>query len=348
MAGRTHCDELSLQPHRRERALWRAGQRQRAGPIPGGSSNGSAAAVAGGRSTSHWARLRRLGAHPRELLWNFGLRPTWGRVSLDEAVPFGPSFDVAGWFARDAGILAKVGRELLADGRHPRPQRLLVARAPPCAVEPAANAALAPRWRGSRGSSARVVRSRLRRRACRLVRDVPHHPGCRGVGERRRVGQRGQAAARARRQGAHRMGGDGYARHAGPGQYAPRGSEGAHGSASGARRRALPDLATGSAAARTPVDKSRSSTATRPCACCASRGSRACRSCQCRWRPSTACRSASPSSAGRAPTMLLALAKRVEQMAGGRRRKPHARVGARTPKRAIPGMPEMRRWRPVR
>ena len=31
-----------------------------------------------------------------------GMRPTHGRVPLDGVIPFGPSFDVAGWFARDA------------------------------------------------------------------------------------------------------------------------------------------------------------------------------------------------------------------------------------------------------
>ena len=73
------------------------------------------------------------------------LRPTWGRVSLREAVPFGPSFDVAGWFARDADILEKVGRVLLGDSEAAsRPERLLVARDAFALVERAASAALAP------------------------------------------------------------------------------------------------------------------------------------------------------------------------------------------------------------
>src|SRR5215470_12992744 len=58
----------------------------------------------------------------------FGMRPTWGRVTLEGVVPFGPSFDVAGWFARDAALLQKVGHALLDDRQQsPRPKRLLVA-----------------------------------------------------------------------------------------------------------------------------------------------------------------------------------------------------------------------------
>ena len=58
-----------------------------------------------------------------------GLRPTHGRVPLDGAVPFGPSFDVAGWFARDPDVFARVSRVLLRDRAKPkRPRRVLVAR----------------------------------------------------------------------------------------------------------------------------------------------------------------------------------------------------------------------------
>ena len=41
-------------------------------------------------------------------------------------IPFGPPFDVAGWFARDAGLLQAVGRVLLdRDGPPSAPRRLL-------------------------------------------------------------------------------------------------------------------------------------------------------------------------------------------------------------------------------
>ena len=73
------------------------------------------------------------------------MRPTWGRIPLDEAVAFGPSFDVAGWFTRDATLLEKVGRVLLQNDREaPRPTRLLIARDAFALVDPAVAAALQP------------------------------------------------------------------------------------------------------------------------------------------------------------------------------------------------------------
>jgi amidase len=44
----------------------------------------------------------------------FGHRPTWGRASLAGARAFARSYDTAGWFARDADLLARVGAVLLA------------------------------------------------------------------------------------------------------------------------------------------------------------------------------------------------------------------------------------------
>ena len=46
-------------------------------------------------------------------------------------IPLGTSFDVAGWFARDADVFERVGRVLLDDeAEHPVPNRLLYARDP--------------------------------------------------------------------------------------------------------------------------------------------------------------------------------------------------------------------------
>jgi amidase len=44
-----------------------------------------------------------------------GMRVTHGAVPLDGAIAFAPSFDTAGWFARDADLFVRVGRVLLAD-----------------------------------------------------------------------------------------------------------------------------------------------------------------------------------------------------------------------------------------
>ena len=116
MAGRTHCDELCYSLTGENVHYGAPVNVNAPGRIPGGSSNGSAAAVAGG--LVDFALGSDCGGSvriPASYCGILGLRPTWGRVSLDEAVPFGPSFDVAGWFARDAGILEAVGRVLLQD-----------------------------------------------------------------------------------------------------------------------------------------------------------------------------------------------------------------------------------------
>lgn len=97
--------------------------------VPGGSSNGSASAVAGGLVDfglgSDCGGSVRL---PASYCGILGMRPSHGRVSLEGAVPFAASFDVAGWFARDPAIFERVGRVLLADeAPAPEPRRLLIA-----------------------------------------------------------------------------------------------------------------------------------------------------------------------------------------------------------------------------
>jgi amidase len=82
--------------------------------LPGGSSSGSAVAVAArladfalGTDTGGSVRV------PASFLGLFGFRPSHGAISLDGVVPFAPSYDTIGWFARDAELLADVGAALL-------------------------------------------------------------------------------------------------------------------------------------------------------------------------------------------------------------------------------------------
>ena len=82
--------------------------------IPGGSSSGSAAAVAGGlvdfalgTDTAGSMRI------PASYCGIFGFRPTHGAVSLQGVHPMAPSLDAAGWFARTPDMLARVGKVLL-------------------------------------------------------------------------------------------------------------------------------------------------------------------------------------------------------------------------------------------
>lgn len=95
--------------------------------VPGGSSSGSVSAVAGGLVNfalgTDCAGSVRL---PASYCGVLGMRPTHGRVSLDGAIPFGPSFDVAGWFARDPSIFERVGRVLLGDTVDPPPPKRLL------------------------------------------------------------------------------------------------------------------------------------------------------------------------------------------------------------------------------
>lgn len=86
--------------------------------IPGGSSSGSAAAVAGGvvdfavgSDTAGSIRI------PAALTGIFGMRPSHDAVSLQGVMPLAPSFDTAGWFARSAGVLRRVGDVLLPADR---------------------------------------------------------------------------------------------------------------------------------------------------------------------------------------------------------------------------------------
>src|SRR5713226_9777445 len=88
--------------------------------IPGGSSGGSAAAVAAGLSygsigTDTGGSIR----IPASLCGITGLKPTWGRISCEGIVPLSPAFDCAGPLARTVGdaaaltgvLYTRVGRE---------------------------------------------------------------------------------------------------------------------------------------------------------------------------------------------------------------------------------------------
>jgi amidase len=82
--------------------------------IPGGSSSGSAVAVAGGlvdfaigTDTGGSVRV------PASFVGVFGLRPSHNAISLAGVVPFAPSYDTVGWFARDTGTLSAVGNAVL-------------------------------------------------------------------------------------------------------------------------------------------------------------------------------------------------------------------------------------------
>src|SRR5271168_4271655 len=84
--------------------------------VPGGSSSGSAAAVAGGlcdtalgTDTGGSVRV------PASFCGLYGIRPTHGRLDLSGMLAQAPSSDTTGWFARDAERFARVSSVLLGE-----------------------------------------------------------------------------------------------------------------------------------------------------------------------------------------------------------------------------------------
>ena len=116
------------------------------GRIPGGSSSGSASAVAGGLvdfalGTDCGGSVRL----PASYCGILGIRPSHGRISLAGVSPFTWSFDVPGWFARDPRIFEVVGRVLLEDESNSSPiNRLLFATDAFGMVDPEVAVALTP------------------------------------------------------------------------------------------------------------------------------------------------------------------------------------------------------------
>lgn len=127
--GKTVTDELAFSLEGRN--IHHAGLNNpvAADRLPGGSSSGSAIAVAGrlvdfalGTDTGGSVRV------PANFLGLFGFRPSHGAISLDGVIPFAPSFDTIGWFAGDGGILARVGDALLPAQRTTPITKLKLAR----------------------------------------------------------------------------------------------------------------------------------------------------------------------------------------------------------------------------
>jgi amidase len=144
LAGKTHTEEMAFSLTG-ENAHYGTPLNPAAPPrVPGGSSSGSAAAVAGrlvdfaiGSDTGGSVRA------PASFCGVYGIRPTHGRISLDGACPLAPIFDTVGWFARDAALLAQVG-EVLLGGAPATPGRVLLAQDAFALALPGAADALAP------------------------------------------------------------------------------------------------------------------------------------------------------------------------------------------------------------
>ncbi|NKE44126.1 amidase [Roseomonas frigidaquae] len=116
------------------------------GHVPGGSSSGSASAVAQGFSelalgTDTGGSVR----VPASFCGLYGIRPTHGRLNLTGMLPQAPSSDTTGWFARDAATFARVSEVLLQEkAAEAPPTRLVIAVDAFGFAEPETAAALEP------------------------------------------------------------------------------------------------------------------------------------------------------------------------------------------------------------
>ena len=122
IVGKTLTDELAFSLEGENAHFGTPRNPAAPGRLPGGSSSGSAVAVAAGLAdlalgtdTGGSVRI------PAAFCGVFGFRPTHGRVPLAGVLPFAPSLDTVGWFARDGELLQRAGSVLLDAPANPRP-----------------------------------------------------------------------------------------------------------------------------------------------------------------------------------------------------------------------------------
>ena len=119
-AGKTITDELAFSMNGQNAHFGSPINGAAPDRIAGGSSSGSASAVSNklcdfalGTDTGGSVRA------PASHCGLYGLRPTHGRVSLQDTLDLAPSLDTCGWFARDAATFARVADVLLGPDTTP-------------------------------------------------------------------------------------------------------------------------------------------------------------------------------------------------------------------------------------
>ncbi len=114
--------------------------------LPGGSSSGSASVVAAGLAdvalgTDTGGSVR----VPASLCGLYGIRPTHGRLPFLGVCKQAPSFDTAGWFARDAQTFARVSEVIFGEAPpEPTAPALLLAEDAFATADPEVAEALMP------------------------------------------------------------------------------------------------------------------------------------------------------------------------------------------------------------
>ena len=146
LIGKTITDEVSLGIVG-ENAFYGTPINSRAPDrVPGGSSSGSAAAVAAGlcdtalgTDTGGSVRV------PASFCGLYGIRPTHGRLDISGMMQQAPSSDTTGWFARDAAAFARVSSVMLGEAIPTAlPRRLIIAVDAFAFAEPEVAAVLHP------------------------------------------------------------------------------------------------------------------------------------------------------------------------------------------------------------
>lgn len=128
--GKTHMAEMAYSIYGQNKNYGTPVNPAATSRVPGGSSSGSAVAVAAelvdfalGTDTGGGVRI------PAAFCGILGFRPSHGAVSCIGVVPVSQSLDTVGWFARDPNVLKKVGHILLCQPYFEvkQPRRVLIA-----------------------------------------------------------------------------------------------------------------------------------------------------------------------------------------------------------------------------